>query len=168
MALPFLRGEVLDLGCGMGNLSFEAAARGCKVTAIDGSPAAIAHVQARAAAEGTAVRATLADLRTHAITGDYDCVVCIGLLMFFDCRTALRVLCDLQAHVRPGGVVAINVLIEGTTYLEMFDPSGHCLFTRAMLEERFSGWQVERAHASDFEAPHATLKRFFTLIARKP
>jgi tellurite methyltransferase len=167
MTLPFLRGEVLDLGCGMGNLCFEAAARGCQVTALDGSAAAIEHVHARAAAEGAAVSARLADLRSHALTGDYDCVVCIGLLMFFDCPTAMRVLSALQARVRPGGVAAINVLIEGTTYLEMFDPSGHCLFTREMLERCFAGWRLERVEVSEFEAPHDTLKRFLTLIARK-
>ncbi|MCP2937845.1 class I SAM-dependent methyltransferase, partial [Salmonella enterica subsp. enterica serovar Typhimurium] len=48
IALPFLSGDVLDFGCGMGNLACEAAARGCKVLALDGSPAAIDHIQARA------------------------------------------------------------------------------------------------------------------------
>jgi len=168
LALPYLRGDVLDFGCGLGSLAFAAAKRGCKVTALDASPAAIERIRARAAAEGTPVSASLADLRNYPITGEYDCIVCIGLLMFFDRPTAFKVLSQLQSHVRPGGVAVINVLVEGTTYLEMFDPSGHCLFATAEMQSRFAGWSIEYSEFSDFEAPHRTLKRFSTVIARKP
>ena len=70
--------------------------------------------------------------------------------------------------MRPGGVAAINVLIEGTTYMDMFDPAGHCLFTRAELVGHFAGWQVLHDREQDFPAPGDTLKRFSTLVARKP
>ena len=46
LALDYLQGEVLDLGCGLGNLALEAARRGCTVTAIDGSPTAIERIRA--------------------------------------------------------------------------------------------------------------------------
>lgn len=165
LALPYLNGEVLDFGCGMGNLAFAAAAGGCKVTALDASPAAIEHIRARAAGERAPVSASLADLRDYRLTGQYDCVVSIGLLMFFDCRTARTVLSDLQSHVRPGGLAVINVLIEGTTYLEMFDPSAYCLFAPSEMESRFAGWSIERLELSDFEAPGSTVKRFCTIVA---
>jgi tellurite methyltransferase len=168
LALPYLHGEVLDFGCGLGNLAFAAAGRGCKVTALDASPAAIEHIRARAATGGAAVSASLADLRDHPLARDYDCIVSIGLLMFFDCATAARVLSELQARVRPGGLAVVNVLVEGTTYLEMFDPAGHCLWPAQELEARFAGWHLERAESADFEAPLGTLKRFCTVVARKP
>ena len=38
--LPFVRGSMLDLGCGLGNLSVEAARRGAEVVAVDASEAA--------------------------------------------------------------------------------------------------------------------------------
>lgn len=167
LALPYLRGDVLDFGCGLGNLAFAAAGTGCTVTALDASPAAIEHIRSRAAAEGASVFASLADLRDFTLTREYDCVVSIGLLMFFNCPTAFRVLSDLQAHVRPGGVAVINVLVEGTTYLEMFDPSDHCLFAPSELQRRFAGWTIERLEFGDFEAPQNTLKRFCTVIARR-
>ena len=44
-AIPYLKGRVLDYGCGMGNLAFAAAERGCDVLALDASPAAIRHIQ---------------------------------------------------------------------------------------------------------------------------
>jgi 2-polyprenyl-3-methyl-5-hydroxy-6-metoxy-1,4-benzoquinol methylase len=92
LALPHLRGDVLDFGCGLGNLAFAAARRGCRVTALDASTAAIEHVRRRAAAEAADVSAGLADLRDYELRQDYDAVVSIGLLMFFDCPTADRVL----------------------------------------------------------------------------
>jgi tellurite methyltransferase len=167
-ALPYLTGDVLDFGCGLGNLAFAAAAQGCKVEALDGSPAAIRHVQDRAATEGLAVSATLADLRDYLPPGKYDCIVSIGLLMFFECQTAFKVLTDLQAHVRPGGLAVVNVLVQGTTYMDMFDPSACCIFSPAELRHRFAGWKVERFDIDEFEAPNNTIKRFATIIARKP
>lgn len=168
LALPYLRGEVLDFGCGLGNLAFAAARRGCQVTAIDASPAAIEHIKLRAAADDLQISASVADLRDYSITGDYDCIVCIGLLMFFDCTSAFKVLSQLQSHIRPGGLVIINVLVEGTTYMEMFDPSSHCLFEPFEMLRRFKGWDIEHSEFTDFEAPQATLKRFSTVIARRP
>lgn len=168
LALPYLHGEVLDFGCGMGNLAFAAVARGGTVTALDASPAAIEHIRRRAAQEAVAVVAALADLRDYPVQRDYDCVVSIGLLMFFDCATAFKVLAELQRHVRPGGHAVVNVLIEGTTYLDMFDPLDHCLFAPSALQQCFAGWHIEHAGFSDFEAPHGSLKRFATVIARKP
>ena len=168
LALPYLRGDVLDFGCGLGNLAFAAAKRGCKVKALDASPAAVEHIRSRATAEGSAVSASLADLRHYLIADEYDCIVSIGLLMFFDCPTASRVLSKLQAHVRAGGIAVINVLVEGTTYLEMFDPSAYCLFAPSEVQGRFAGWTIEHSEISNFEAPNHTVKRFSTVIARKP
>lgn len=168
LALAYLGGDVLDFGCGLGNLAFAAARQGCTVTALDASPVAIQRIRDRADAQGASVFASLADLRRYALTREYDCIVCIGLLMFFDCPTAIRVLSDLQAHVRPGGVAVVNVLVEGTTYLEMFDPSGHCLFAGSELQQRFAGWAIEHAQIDEFEAPQRTLKRFCTVVARRP
>ncbi len=167
-ALPWLQGDVLDFGCGMGNLAFAAAQRGCRVLVLDASEAAIEHIRIRAASEHAPVRAVQADLREYRIVGEYDAVVSIGLLAFFDCPTAFRVLEDLKSHVRPGGVAAINVLIEGTSYLDMFDAVDHCLFRPDEMRARFAGWHIEHAAFSDFDAPGGTIKRFATLIARRP
>lgn len=168
MALPLLGGDVLDFGCGLGQLALAAARRGCRVTAFDASAAAIGQLQRRAVAERLPLHAEVADLRLRGPGADYDAVVCIGLLMFFDCPTAWRVLGELQDHVRPGGLAVVNVLVEGTTYRDMFDPDEHCLFAPGAIVERFAGWQVLVDEQRDFDAPGATIKRFATLVARKP
>ncbi|OJU87002.1 MAG: hypothetical protein BGO13_13475 [Burkholderiales bacterium 66-5] len=167
-ALQYLTGEVLDYGCGLGNLAVEAARRGCSVTALDASHTAIEHIEAVARKARLRISATEADLREHRIDKDYDAIVCIGLLMFFDCPTAYRRLADIQAHVRPGGVAAVNVLTEGSTFTDMLAPEGHCLFKTDGLIERFAGWQVLYSKIETFPAPHDTRKVFATAIARKP
>jgi tellurite methyltransferase len=167
-ALPHLHGRVLDFGCGLGNLAMAAAAQGCSVVALDASPSAIAALRLRAQAAALPVEAVEADLRGYALNDDFDCVVAIGLLMFFDCTTARRVLTMLQDRVRPGGIAVINVLIEGTTWLDMFGTENCCLFARSELAGRFAGWDILHSEFSDFDAPGQTIKSFVTLIARKP
>ena len=88
--------------------------------------------------------------------------------MFFDCPTALDALADIQAHVKPGGTAIVNLLVEGTTYLDMFDADRHCLFARDELARRFAHWDILTAQASDFPAPRDLRKSFSTVIARKP
>jgi len=167
-ALPYLSGRVLDYGCGMGNLAFAAAERGCSVLALDASPTAIEHIQRRAATELLPVHGAVADLRDFELDEDFDSVVSIGLLMFFDCPTAFKALSNLQAHVREGGVAVVNVLVKGTTYLDMFDTAGYCLFSRSELETRFAGWNILHSGFRDFDAPGGKNKAFATVIARKP
>ena len=75
LALDYLRGKVLDLGCGLGNLTLEAARRGCTVTAIDASPTAVARIRETAGEEGLPVDAIESDLRDFQIDNDYDTIV---------------------------------------------------------------------------------------------
>ena len=167
-ALAHLHGTVLDYGCGLGNLAVAAARRGCSVVALDASRTAIEHLRQVVRAESLPITAAEADLRSYEVHGEYDTVACIGLLMFFDCATAFAQLEQLQAHVRPGGVAIVNVLVQGTTYLGMFDSSSHCLFARDEMHKRFAGWEILRSDYQDFPAANDTTKSFVTVIARKP
>ena len=167
-ALPHLRGRVLDFGCGMGNLAMAAARAGCSVLALDASEVAIAHLRELASAECLPVEAQVADLSHYRVSGGFDTIVSIGLLMFFDCATAQRVLTELQDRLAPGGSMVVNVLVEGTNYMHMFDPNAHCLFPRNFLQTQFAGWQVIALWHQDFAAPGNTVKSFATIVARKP
>lgn len=167
-ALPYLCGRVLELGCGMGNLAFAAARNGCSVVALDASPAAIAHIQQRAASERLSVEAILADLQDYSVDGEFDALVSIGLLMYFDRQTALRTLEKIKNQVRPGGLAVINVLTEGTTYLAIFGSDSRYLFAPGEIAARLPGWELLYEEHSCFDAPGDTCKVFDTVIARKP
>ncbi len=168
IALDYVKGDVLDLGCGLGNLALEAARRGSTVTAVDASPIAMARIRKAAREELLAVEAVEANLNDFQITHDYDTIVGIGLLMFFCESQALALLKDIQARVRPGGRAILNVLVEGTTYMNMFTPGQYYLFRRKELTDRFAGWVIEAERFDDFPAPGDTVKAFATVIARKP
>ena len=43
LALGYVKGSVLDLGCGLGNFSLEAGRGGYRVLAVDASPTAVAQ-----------------------------------------------------------------------------------------------------------------------------
>lgn len=167
-AVAHLRGRVLDFGCGLGNFAVHAARHGHEVVALDASPAAIEHLGELAGAERLPLQAIQADLRHARPSGPFDTVVCIGLLMFFDCPTALAQLEHLKSVVAPGGVAVVNVLTEGTTFMDMFGREGHCLFGADELAARFEGWNVLSHERSTFPAPRGTVKAFATIIARKP
>ena len=167
-ALPWMRGEVLDLGCGLGNLAFAAALQGARVTALDGSEAGVQDLERRAHAAALDITAAVADLRGWRPDRQWDSVACIGLLMFFEPEAARAVLTGVRDAVRPGGTAALNVLVEGTTYLGMFDPAGYCLFEQGELARAFAGWETLHCATEQFTAPEATVKRFETLVARRP
>lgn len=166
-ALAHLKGEILDLGCGLGNLSLEAARRGHRVLAVDASSAAVARINAQARQEALPVRALLEDVGKMKFDRAYDTIVAIGLLMFFERGQALALLRSIQDHVRPGGRCIVNVLIQGTTYMGMFDPESCCLFETDELAEKFAGWTLLDSRAETFPAPEGTCKAFSTVIAEK-
>ena len=125
LALPFTHGRVLDLGCGLGNLSIAAARNGAHATAVDASTTAVV-------------------------------------------RIAETSLAEIKAHVASGGVAIVNVLVEGTTYMEMFQPGAYYLFAPDEIERSFAGWKIELARRDDFDAPGGTKKAFSTVVARRP
>lgn len=168
LAIPLLRGRVLDLGCGLGNLSVAAARLGCAVLSIDASPTAIQRIREVASANRLPIRAGVADLSAYEIDEDFDVIACIGLLMFLAKDDALRMIGEMQAHVAASGIAIVNVLVEGTTYLEMFGPDPYYLFGPTELQDRFTGWEVLEPRYDKFDAPGGTTKAFATIIARKP
>lgn len=166
-SLPYVTGRVLELGCGLGNLSVVAARNGCDVVAVDASPTAIEHLSRVARDEKLRLTPVQADIQGYELREEFNTVIAIGALMFFPCDVALGLLGKVQRAVRHGGCAVVNVLINGTTFMDMFDGDRHCLLAPEAVEAAFAGWVVEMSHIEEFPAPHGTIKRFITVVARK-
>jgi SAM-dependent methyltransferase len=104
------RGEVLDLGCGLGENARFLAERGHQVTAVDTSPNAIGRAAELAAALGLAVRFIVSD----AITLDgldaaarFDTVIDSALYHGLDPEQRRRYLATLHRVAKPGAVLHV-------------------------------------------------------------
>src|SRR5512143_620709 len=153
-ALPHLAGRVLDLGCGLGNLSVAAARRGCEVVAVDASPTAVEHLSLVAQAEKLRLTPVRSDVQQFEVDETFDVVVAIGLLMFFPRPLALGLLNKVQRAVRPGGCAIVNVLVQGTTFMDMFEGDRYYLFAPEEIEAAFTGWTTILARQDEFPAPN--------------
>jgi tellurite methyltransferase len=164
--LPFIQGRVVDLGCGLGNLSMAAANQCSSILALDASPAAVDALNLRARAANVPIVAQVADLAAYELEEHFDTVLSIGLLMFFPPSMAASWIDRIKSNTRKNGIAAINVLIDGTTFLDMFQEGSYTLFAEDALHDAFREWQVEYTAIEEFSAPKGTLKRFATIVAR--
>src|SRR3984885_2782471 len=102
-AAGLLTGRLLDAGCGTGEHSLLAAARGAEVTGIDIAPHAIARAREKAAERGLAVRFELADaLDLPALGETFGAVIDSGLFHIFDDPDRARYVASLAAVLEPG------------------------------------------------------------------
>jgi SAM-dependent methyltransferase len=111
-------GPVLELACGSGRLLMPIRKAGVEVDGLDSSPAMIRRLKERAAMDGLAVRAEVADMRDFSMGRRYARIFC-GFNGFAHCETTedqVAVLrCSLE-HLEPGGALVIHMSYPGPAY----------------------------------------------------
>ena len=100
-------------------------------------------------------------LRPRTVTSNFT----IAVLSVNDTPDAIN---DTRVVVEDSSVAAVNVLVEGTTFMDMFEPSAHCLFARDELQSRFAGWHILHLAHQNFDAPNGQVKAFSTIVAKRP
>jgi SAM-dependent methyltransferase len=99
--------RVLDVGCGQGTQALRLAAAGHEVTAVDSSPSLLETLRAAAASRQVPIAVVEADLLEMPVEGEFDVVLCHGVLMYF--ADPAPVLDALAARVSPGGLLSLLV-----------------------------------------------------------
>ncbi len=144
-ALGAIKGEVLDIGCGLGDNAIFLAARGYSVTALDGSVAAIERARQRAADAGATVTFGVADATNlTGYDGRFDTVIDSALLHCLDDAGRRAYAAGVHRSTRPGarwflycfsdaninGVVAPRAAISPDTIRDTLTRAGwHIDFT---------------------------------------
>jgi cyclopropane fatty-acyl-phospholipid synthase-like methyltransferase len=99
-----LSGRLLDAGCGTGEHTLLAAARGAQATGVDISPQAIARARDKAAARGLQASFEVADVLSLGQLGmTFDTVIDSGVFHVFDDQDRARYVASLAAVLKPGG-----------------------------------------------------------------
>ena len=126
-------GRALDLACGAGRNAIWLAAKGWKVTAVDGSQAAVDILRRRASAHSLVLSTAVADLEADEFpieAAKWDLIVSAYYLQ--------RGLFErIRAGVRPGGVA----IVIAHTVACGEEPSAHRL-RPGELRAYFSGWAL--------------------------
>lgn len=101
--------SVLDVGCGDGDLAFDLAQRGARVTGIDASPEMIGAARTRALAHGANIDFEVAAAEQLPFAAErFDLVAAITILCFVD--DAAPVFREMARVLRPGGRLVIGEL----------------------------------------------------------
>ncbi len=98
--------EILDAGCGNGRWAFGLAQLGAKVTAVDGSEAAVEATRKELApfsGQQSFYVAPLEELSEHVPAKQYDLVFCWGVL--HHCRSFSTALDEVTKRVKDGGLI---------------------------------------------------------------
>jgi SAM-dependent methyltransferase len=147
-----LVGRVLDSGCGTGEHTLLAAARGAEATGIDVSARAIGLARAKAAERGSAARFETGDvLRLGDLGVTFDTIIDSGVFHVFDDEDRARYVASLASALRPGG----------RCYLICFSDrqpgdAGPRRVSQDELRAAFGdGWAVASIEAETFEVNRA-------------
>jgi tellurite methyltransferase len=165
-------GRMLDLGAGEGSDSIRMALLGYSVEAVDISKVGADKIRAFAEEAGVTVNVQVADIVTYEPDGQFDLVVCNGVLHYIDDKQP--VVERMQRATRAGG---INVISLWSTYTPV--PECHkivpvsCDGEDGVIAQMYAGWpkefiyfernKRENSHSGMPAHSHSHIK----LIARK-
>ena len=142
-ALGGISGEVLDVGCGLGDNAIFLASRGHSVTGLDGSPAAIEEARRRAAEAGVTVTFDVADATDlSGYEGRFDTVVDSALYHCLDEEGQQAYIAALYRVTRPGARLHLSCFSDGNVN-GVIAPMGHVPESNLRDTLTANGWRID-------------------------
>ncbi len=142
-ALGGITGEVLDIGCGLGDNAIYLASRGHSVTGLDGSPAAIEKARQRAADAGVSVTFDVADAtKLTGYDGRFDTVVDSALYHCLDDEGRQAYAASLYRATRPGARWHLYCFSEGNVN-GLIAPMGSVPESNIRDTLTANGWRID-------------------------
>ncbi len=145
-ALPPLA-RVLDLGCGEGRNAFFLAGRGCEVTAVDISAAAISKLETLAARAGFRIEVEVGDIAEYPLAGSFDLVLAHGVIDYLENEKWRALLTRVKEHTAPGGFNAYTCMLfteEYPTLPELADAGFKHSLAPGELADFYADWELVR------------------------
>ena len=173
-ALPQLNvGKALDVGCGTGRNALYLSQNGFQVDAWDVNPVSIQKLNEIIAAEQiSSIQTAVRDFNQDAtITGEYDFINCIVVMMFLAPETIPPLIQHMQQATKPQGFNLIVCAMNTEDYPVQRDfPFS---FKAGELSAYYADWDIVKynenvgeLHRTDADG-NRIKQRFATLLARK-
>lgn len=165
-------GQVLDLGCGNGRNSLYLNQHGFSVMGVDKNTLSLTNLNTIIADEQlTHLITQPVDLDVYSISGLYDLIISTVVMMFLKPTTVARLIPDMQAHTRVGG---LNLIVSAMSTDDYPCPLPFSFtFKKGELANYYKRWQhlkynenIGELHKTDSQGNRIKL-RFATLLARK-
>jgi SAM-dependent methyltransferase len=163
-------GRVLELGCGTGRVALPLLQAGHHVTGIDLSSAMLSILQRKLEAAGPEVqsRATLreTDMRDFQLDAQFDLAIVAvkSFAYLLERADQQRTLCAVLAHLRPGGLLALDLLHPSPAWLA--EPPGSLRqdLARYVPEMGATVVRTETAVSTDLAAQVRVIRSAYEVI----